>query len=1228
MAKLKRAAQNRQKLFKTSELQLLADACCFGKFSESTSGLGRVGLLMMHNPDDASVVRRIFEQVGALAPGREREDFLDAACGKDQELRKKVVRLLEAKPESVALERAVERLSGTISEWKRAAPAGASRDGLVDEFPDSPAPTVPLPRVGAFTILGRLGEGGMGIVFRAQQAPPLSREVALKVIKPGMDSREVLRRFTLEQEALARMEHPNIAQVLSSGLTNLGQPFFAMELVRGASITDFCEQQCLSLTQRLELFMQVCDAVEHAHQKGIVHRDLKPSNLLVTTISGTSVVKVIDFGVAKALDIDTPERTAFTQLAQFVGSPLYMSPEQVAVDRARIDPRSDVYSLGAVLYELTTGSPPIERDNFRQAGLDGIRQLITEGLPPPPSARLRDRCQQGLVTEGLAQSLPVSSGRIRLPREIDWIVMRALAKQPNQRYNSAQEFMDDLQRFQSGKPPIAAPPLLGYRVSHWVRKHRSSLRTAVALLLLSLGVGWLASRWAREVPVDTPKPIDQIDAAPAAESQESVSLASVQDQLEASALTQLLHAFREQNLARMSEISLPRTTTGQLLGVDQTSQAPAYGISLRETLLDAAHPRPLRSFEHPAAVFDVAISPDQALLATACADRQVRIWNLATGELIHLMTSHRMQVEAVAFAPDGSQLASGDKDGVIKLWDVSSGNLNFSSETRPAGIESLQWSPDGNFLAAGVRYEFVEVLHPDGTSHAKFEGENPRGPRYENVLFTPDSQRLLAAEGSGGKINVWDLNLKTLAGRIDVSLPIHYARAMTWIEESGRWLMVGDINSDFLLLVDGQANDATATMIPTGYVHAQEIAYSPESGLLACAYLSGKVALLGLTPPFDHTSATPTNKLIFNAHAPEPGATTSLKWMSAGRLLTSGDDGRVHIWNVADLYPWRYAAFDQGAATVSMNASDFLLLRRHDPSDLGSMTLELRKLATLSEPTAAAKFSQTFRTAPHRFQTHIPPHNCDLAMDHDQRIIAVKSTDSIQLYSLTDMNLLGNVPTGGTDIKHLSVSNLGKYVATVNLGGEITVWRKSANLPTTYSEAARWPAAATHMPPIFSPSGLTLYHFDRNLRIEKHVIDARESETGKLLHRRWDDNTEQFCLSANGELLAIATKSGLRVSKVNTGEFVFEQWDGTAPRGVFFCDADRILLSWRRDMTFRAWHLPTGQDLGSFPSPRLPPEHEQGFSPWGTSSPLGFWTSDSRGISLWYLGASVPRAYR
>ena len=425
--------------------------------------------------------------------GSERRTFLAAASGDDVELRSKVDALLAAHEE------AGEFLESPTGEGAQAAAREIADQASSDQ------PEVPGTQIGPYKILQLIGEGGFGVVYMADQVEPIRRRVALKVIKPGMDTREVIARFEAERQALAMMDHPNVAKVLDAGATDSGRPYFVMELVKGVPITEYCDTNLLTTRERLELFMDVCKAVHHAHEKGIIHRDLKPSNVMVTLHDGEPVPKVIDFGIAKATNQPLTEKTLFTAYGQFLGTPAYMSPEQAAIGGLEIDRRSDIYSLGVLLYELLTGTTPFDPSSLRSHAFHEVMRIIREEDPPTPSARLRELGER-LTAVATSRHVEPNALAKLLRGDLDWIVMRAIEKDRKRRYSSASELARDVALYFRNEPVSARKPGIGYRLAKFAKRRRGRI-LAGAGMLSAIVLGAMAARtWTSDSPTPSVQP--------------------------------------------------------------------------------------------------------------------------------------------------------------------------------------------------------------------------------------------------------------------------------------------------------------------------------------------------------------------------------------------------------------------------------------------------------------------------------------------------------------------------------------------------------------------------------------------------------------------------------------------------------------------------------------------------------------------------------------------------
>jgi serine/threonine protein kinase/tetratricopeptide (TPR) repeat protein len=641
--------------------------------------------------------REIFLDACERSPD-ERARALDEACGRDAELRAEVEELLR------------------FHDADRSTPLHLSP--APDEVPET---------IGHYRPLRKLGEGGMGVVYEAEQREPIQRRVALKLIKWGLATKDVLARFEAERQALALMSHPSIARVFDAGATERGLPYFVMEYVPGIPLDEYCDTHRLSTRERLELFVQVCQGVQHAHQKGIIHRDLKPSNVLVTLQDGRPVPKIIDFGIAKATTQRLTERTVFTELGQWIGTPQYMSPEQAEMSGLDVDTRTDVYSRCVVLYELLVGAPPLDPETLRRSGFDEMRRRIREEEPPRPSTRVS---RSGGDSEAAAQRRGTdSTGLIgQLRGDLDWITMRALEKDRGRRYASPAELAQDVERHLHDEPVRASPPSVTYRVGKFVRRHRlgvaagALVSTALVLGLVLASVGMIRARRAER-------------------------LANTQVEL-LIAMFDTLDPGGEQG---------PNATPQEILGVvaeridTELVEQPLVQARLKSTMariywnlgsLDSA--RPL--LEEALLIQQEALGPDHPDVGPT-----LRSLGTLLGVMGHYSTAQEHLEQALAldekvWGPDHTNTASSLSELALVLWRNGDIAKAKPYAERALAIHESEFGPD-HLVVAGSLFTLSLQLRALGELEAARAGferalrirEGALGPDHTNVAWTLDN---------------------------------------------------------------------------------------------------------------------------------------------------------------------------------------------------------------------------------------------------------------------------------------------------------------------------------------------------------------------------------------------------------------------------------------------------------------------------------------------------------
>jgi eukaryotic-like serine/threonine-protein kinase len=844
-------------------------------------------------------------QAAAALTGPERAVFLDRECAGDPALRARLDALLAAH----------ERPDGVLASHTE-----PTRPTITLHLPDLPDPAVGM-TIGRYKLLEKLGEGGCGVVYVAEQTEPVHRRVALKVIKLGMDTREVIARFEAERQALAMMDHPNIAKVLDAGTTEAGisqnpnsqsgiptgRPYFVMELVRGIRITDYCARHSLTTQERLDLFIKVCQAIQHAHQKGIIHRDIKPSNILVTLHDGVPVPKVIDFGIAKATEGRLTDSTVYTQLHQFIGTPAYMSPEQAEMSGLDIDTRSDIYSLGVLLYELLTGATPFDAKELIASGIDAMRKTIREKEPLRPSTRLRQTKASGASRSAAphatqanddAQSQIVSP-QSQIDPDLDWIVMKCLEKDRGRRYETANGLAMDLSRHLNTEPVIARPPSAVYRFQKAFRRNKLAF-AAASLVVTALVIGIGVATWRT---VQTGYAQRETEAALR---RETAALAEVSRAKEA-----LEEALR----------TAQRTT--YIRGIALVHQEWLAGnVARAQTLLEECGPEELRDFEwhylrglcqgRGSQIIKGQLDA-QSMSASAYGHEAVplatinrSVMDALTGEEIFSfrLATNRLRWDAFALSPTGDYFAivEGSElghDKGIAIWDRRSRRYLRAIAIPPLhSINSIAFSPDGRTLAAGVVcfasaspdvWQSVagRVMRWDVNTGEPKGFISLQSHSVQRIAFTRDGKGIIGLHGHKF-LTIWDATSGAQLRTLEFS--DHWLLGFA-LSPDGRQIAFSGGCAGGVLVVDlGSGNEAWKFFGHTDNITA--VAYSPDGQWFAAGNM------LGVVRVWDTTAGRQKRVFRQSTSIAAVGFSPDSRQLLIGNGGVGGAGNKYTVWNM------------------------------------------------------------------------------------------------------------------------------------------------------------------------------------------------------------------------------------------------------------------------------------------------------------------------------------------
>ena len=1018
--------------------------------------------------------------------------------------------------------------------------------------------------VGRYRLIEKIGEGGFASVYVAEQQEPVQRRVALKILKHGMDTQAVVARFEGERQALAMMDHPNIARVLDAGATEAGRPFFVMELVMGKKLSDYCKGQQLSVRQQLGLFIPVCRAVQHAHQKGIIHRDLKPSNILVTEDEGVAMPKVIDFGIAKAIEQPLTEGEGLTSVDAFLGTPTYMSPEQVQFGARDIDTRSDIYSLGVVLYELLTGELPFD---LVGTGVEAMCRIVREVDPPLPSLALGKNLERArLRSPRLACREQIAAVR----GDLDCIVMKCLEKDRTRRYETANGLAADLQRHLDREPVVARPPSARYRFYKTWQRHKLAFAASGAVIA-SLVLGIVMTTW------------QAIEANHARSSEKAERLradaekAEVRRLLYGANMSLAQQAWDENNIGRLQQLlketeqwpnrgfewyywqrqlHLPLRTLAHSSVVTAAAFSPDSSrmVTTSEDGLaqvwETATGHKLATFSgYGAKIYSAAFSPDGRAIANGGEAQTATLWEAATGRLLLTLKGHTGPVWSVVFSPDGRRMVTGSEDRTAKVWDLPSGQAVLTLKGHQAGIWTVAFSPNGQWIVTGSRDQTARLWGAASGRELMTLGEN--NDKIWGVAFSPDSQRIVTASGDG-LAKVWQVS----SGRELLTLKGHTAGVgSVAFSPDGQRIATGSSDRT-IKLWDAITGREVATF--RGHTaHLISLAFSPNGRLLVSASGDKTAKLWQPSEVHDPLTLTGHREWILGvAFSPD-----------SQRIISASQDQTARVWN---------ATTGQQLLTLEVPGDEFW-----------SATFSPDGLRVLTGTGGSANVAKLWEADSGRELLTLRGHKArvrSVAFSPDgTRLLTASGDGTARLWDAASGRELLSISGSKTEVRCAVFSPDGSRIATGGDDAIVRVWSA-----TTGQQVLSFQDHAVIHLIAFAPDG-------------QRLVTGTEDQTARL----WDAGSGRELLALaghSGEVMSVAfSTDGHRVVTGST-DLSAKLWDVGSELGpsktarelltlkghtdiidcVAFSPDGRRIATGSRDRTLKIWEAALPQQVAAW----------------------------------------------